>query len=200
MKKSISIFLALIVVLSFSVSAFADGDIPNYRWIDVENNVINVFGDAGNVYPLEEVNATFWLPSEFISHDPAEEGMDETCIGLYATADAGHYIFVDYRDAEGLTLDSYFAYAFQQGFSVSRILVNDIPAIYQEDPANNTFTLMFQTRDDKLLEFFFSPLSSSLYGIVMCSIQPTDVKEEAVEEAPVEPVVPVNPVSGLISK
>ena len=196
MKKFLSFIIA--IVLIFSLSAIASAEL-NYRWIDVQDIVHQSFGSSGKVYPIDEVNATIWLPDEYISVDPAEAGMGDSCVGFYVLG-GNVYVLINYADSEGLDLNGYYYEALQKGAAVQRILVNDIPAIEQDNIADDSYLLMFQTRDNKLLQVIFSPLSNPVNGLIMSSIQPTDVAEETVEEAPAEPVAPVNPVSGLISK
>ena len=72
MKKLISFFLAVFVVLSISAFVFADENLINYRWVDVEKNVQETFGSTGNTWLIKEVDATIWFPSEYSSLDPAQ--------------------------------------------------------------------------------------------------------------------------------
>ena len=195
MKKYLSLILALVFVFSLSAAASAE---LNYKWVDVQNAVQQTFGGTGTFYPIEEVNATIWLPDEYTSVDPAEAGMGDGCVGFYVLG-GNAYVLINYTDSEGLDLNGYYNEALQKGADVGKVLVNDIPAIEQDNLAEDSFLLMFHTRDDKLLQFIFSPLSNPVNGFIMSSIQPTDVAEETVEVA-AEPATPVNPVSSLISK
>lgn len=199
MKKLLSLIIALALV--FSLSAFASAEM-NYKWVDVQNAVQQSFGSSGKFYPINEVNATIWLPDEFISVDPAEAEMGEGCIGFYVLG-GNDYVLINYTDSDGLDLEGYYNEALQKGADVGKILVNDIPAIEQDNSADNSFLLMFQTQENKFLQFIFAPLSNPVYGLIMSSIQST-VTEEPVPDAkdaeiPAAPA-PVNPVSGLISK
>ena len=195
MKKFLSLIIALVFV--FSLAAVASAEL-NYKWVDVQNTIQQVFGSDGTFYPIEEVNATFWLPDEYVSVDPAEAGVGDECLGLY-TLGGNSYVLINYTDGNGLDIDSYYTVCVEKGLDVDKVLINDIPAIIQDDAGSDSFLLMFVTRDNKLLQFIFSPLSNPIGGIVMCSIQPTDIAEETAEVA-AEPAAPVNPVSGLISK
>ena len=195
MKKFLSLIIALVFV--FSLSAVASAEL-NYKWVDVQNAVQQSFGTTGKVYPIEEVNATIWLPDEYTSVDPAEAGVGDGCIGFYVLG-GNAYVLINYSDSEGLDLDGYYNEALQNGAAVEKILVNDIPAVEQDNVEDDSYLLMFHTRDDKLLQVIFSPLSNPVNGFIMSSIQPTDVVEETAEVA-AEPAAPVNPVSGLISK
>lgn len=195
MKKFLSLIIALVFV--FSLSAVASAEL-NYKWVDVQNAVQQSFGTTGKVYPIEEVNATIWLPDEYTSVDPAEAGVGDGCIGFYVLG-GNAYVLINYSDSEGLDLDGYYNEALQNGAAVEKILVNDIPAVEQDNVEDDSYLLMFHTRDDKLLQVIFSPLSNPVNGFIMSSIQPTDVAEETAEVA-AEPAAPVNPVSGLISK
>jgi hypothetical protein len=202
MKKIISLFLSIILIFSLSVHALADDNLLNYRWNDVEQIVQDSFGSTGNIWPIDEVNVTMWLPKEFIPVDPAAEGF-ENCLGLFTSSDGVSYVLINYIDSDGLDLNSYYNYTRDQAPNIYKILVNDIPALEQD--STDSFMVMFMTQEGKLLQFLFSPASNPVYGLVMSSIQST-VAEEAVPVVEPEPVevpatpAPVNPVSGLISK
>lgn len=198
MKKVLSLFLALALLCSLSAFAFADDDLLNYKWEHVEKILQDNFGSDATVWPLEQVNATIWLPNAYYSVDPAELELD-SCIAFFTTESGSDYILVNYADSEGLPLEGYYAYYYQDGQEVYNILVNDIPAVEQD--MEDTFAVTFQTRDAKYLQFIFAPSTNPLYGYILCSIQPTDQAEEVVEEVvEAEPPAPVNPVSGLIHK
>lgn len=204
MKKVFFLLLALVFVLSIPYVAFAEDTLLNYRWVDVQNTVKQVFGSSGTFYPIDEVNATIWLPDEFVSVDPSEADLNDSCIGFYLMGDNA-FVLINYIDSDGLDLDSYYNQCIQQGTSIEKVLINDIPALEQDTPANNSFLLMFQTQENKFLQFIFSPLSNPVNGIIMSSIQSTVPEESApaVEPEPAEvseTPAPVNPVSGLISK
>ena len=204
MKKLVFSFLVLVFLLTICSVVFADDTLLNYRWEDVQSTVTQVFGSNGTFYTIEKINATIWLPSEYSSIDPVEADLDSSCIGCYMMGD-GSFVLINYTDSEGLDLDSYYNQCVLQGISVQKVLINDIPALEQDTPANNSFLLMFQTQENKFLQFIFSPLSNPVNGIIMSSIQSTVPEESApaVEpesvEVPATPA-PVNPVSGLISK
>lgn len=202
MKKVLSVFLLIALLCSLSSLAFAEENLLNYRWVDVQNIVNDAFGSDGNTWSLDEVNATIWLPSVFSPVDHSGEGLED-CIDLFVTQDGGSYVLVNYTSADGMDLESYYNQLIQQGANASKILVNDIPALEQDTA--NSYMITFQTQDGKFLEILFAPISNPVYGLVMSSIQST-VPEEPVPVAEPEPVevpatpAPVNPVSGLISK
>lgn len=204
MKKLFFLFFTFILVFVLSAFSFAEDDLLNYRWVDVQSTVNQVFGSNGNVYSLDDVNITIWLPEEYISINPTEAELDNSCIGCYAMGNDS-FVLINYSDSEGIDLDGYYNYRVQQGLPIEKILVNDIPAILQDDLENNSFLLMFQTQENKFLQFIFSPLSNPVNGIIMSSIQSTVGEEPApvVESEPVEvpeTPAPLHPVSTLISK
>lgn len=204
MKKLVLSFFVLVFLLTICSSVFADETLLNYRWEDVQSTVNQVFGSDGTFYRIDDVNATIWLPSEYISIDPVEAELGSDCIGCYMMGDSS-FVLINYTDSEGIDLESYYNQCIMQGTPIEKVLINDIPAIEQDTPANNSFLLMFQTQDNKFLQFIFSPLSNPVNGIIMSSIQSTVPEESApaVEPEPAEvseTPAPVNPVSGLISK
>ena len=52
MKKIISVFLLAVLLSSISSFAFAEEDLLNYRWIDVEKIVNDSFGSDGTIWPM----------------------------------------------------------------------------------------------------------------------------------------------------
>lgn len=197
MKKFVSLLLALIIVLSLGVVSFADGEITRYDWSETEPLIEQAFGESGNTWTIEEVNADFWLPSIYSSVELTPEQRADGCIGFYAAEGRNDYVLLNYTDSDGLALDSYLYYFLQNGSDVYMISVNGIPAIYLREPEKNSALLVFQTVEGKFFQLIFSPLAGEeVFQYSIISIRP---HEEQVEE-PAEPVVPINPVSGLISK
>ena len=202
MKKAISLFLFITLIFSFSFTAYAEEDLLNYRWRDVEKIVQESFGADGNIWPIDEVNVTMWLPGEYSSVDPAAEGLDNDCIRLFVSSVGSGYVIITYSDADGVDLENYYNYSLGQGVSSYKILVNDIPAVEQD--REDSFMLTFSTQEGKFLQFLFGPSSNPVYGLVMSSImstveeEPLPIEPESVE-VPATPT-PENPVSRLISK
>ena len=197
MKKFISVLLALILVLSLSVFSLADVEITEYNWSETEPLIQQAFGEPGNTWTIEEVEADIWLPSNYSPVELTPEQKAEGCIGFYAAEGRNDYVLLNYSDSEGLTLDSFLYYFQQNNADVYTISINGIPAIYLREPDKGTALLIFQTVEGKFFQVIFSPLEGeAAFQYSVISIRP---HEEQAEE-PAEPVVPVNPVSGLISK
>lgn len=201
MKKIISVFLLAVLLSSISSFAFAEEDLLNYRWIDVEKIVNDSFGSDGTIWPINEVNATIWLPNIFSPIDHSGEGLED-CIDLFVTEDGANYVLVNYTSSDSMDLESFYTQLLQQGANVYKILVNDIPALEQDN--DGSYMITFQTQEGKFLEFLFGPSSNPVYGLVMSSIistveeEPVPIEPESVE-VPATPT-PENPVSRLISK
>ena len=199
MKKVISLFLSIALIFTLSAFAFADEELLNYRWRDVEEIVQASFGSDGNIWPIDEVNATMWLPGNFVPADPSAEGFGDDCIGLFVSSEGAGYVLISYTAADKVDLDNYYNFSLEQGVDSFKILINDIPAVEQDK--EDSFIVTFLTQEEKLLQFLFSPVSNPVYGLVMCSIKSTVEEEPVTEETEViEPVAPKNPVSSLISK
>ena len=74
-------------------------------------------------------------------------------------------------------------------------MAHPLAVIYLREPENDSAILVFQTQAGKFFQVVFSPLTAEkMFQYTVISIRPRE------EEAPAEPVVPVNPVSGLIYK
>lgn len=197
MKKIVSLLLAVIFALSFSVVSFADSEISTYDWSETEPLIEQAFGESGNTWTIDEINADFWLPSIYSPVELTPDQLADGCIGFYAAEGRNDYVLLNYTDSDGLTLDAYLYYFLQNGSDVYMISVNGIPAIYLREPEKNSALLVFQTVEGKFFQMIFSPLAGEeVFQYSIISIRP---HEEHVEEL-VEPVVPVNPVSGLIFK
>ena len=197
MNKIISLLLASILVLSISVFSLADGEITEYNWSETEPLIEQAFGEPGNTWTIEEVDADFWLPGIYSPVELTPEQQADGCIGFYAAEGRNDYVILNYTDSDGLSLDSFLYYFLQNGADVYMISVNGIPAIYLRETDKNSALVVFQTVEGKFLQVIFSPLAGEeVFQYSIISIRPHE--EQA--EVPAEPVVPVNPVSGLISK
>ena len=121
---------------------------------------------------------------------------------LFVTEDGANYVLVNYTSSDSMDLESFYTQLLQQGANVYKILVNDIPALEQDN--DGSYMITFQTQEGKFLEFLFGPSSNPVYGLVMSSIistveeEPVPIEPESVE-VPATPT-PENPVSRLISK
>ena len=196
MMKLFSVVLAVLLVFSLSVCSFADGGMKEYNWSSVKDQLPAVFAEGCVEGLIEEVDATFCLPGLFYPVPLTEEDIKENYIGFLVSEDGNSFILFSYDDMDNNTsLDFLYSYYTQNGINAEKILVNGIPALLQRDFENNILLLSYHTQEDKLLQLMFSPLSNeSIYEYIIASIQPR------VEETAAEPVVPVNPVSSLISK
>lgn len=195
MKKNISFLFAIVFVLSFSVLSYAE-EIPEYNWTDTEPIARQSLG-MGNTWYIEEIDASFWLPADFSPVELTAEDLADGCIGFYSVLGSDLYVLLNYADSQGLTLDSYLSYLQQNSADVYKLTINGIPALYLREADKDTALLIFQTQAGKLFQVVFSPLAAEeMFQFTAISIRP------CVEEADVsgELVVPVNPVSGLISK
>ena len=194
MKKLVSLVLVLGLILTLSV--FASAETTEYNWSSVEDVFNGGLAAQGSFWPLDEVDASFWLPAFFTPAEPTAEDTAAGCIRLFSVEDGLATVLVNYDEADGATLQSFYTYFTQNGSKAELVSVNDVPALLLRDEEHDATVLMYITQEGKLLQFLLLPLSSEeLYTYVITSIRP-NVKEE--ENA--EPVAPVNPVSGLISK
>ena len=131
----------------------------------------------------------------FTPAELTEEDKADGTIAFYTTGNENNFLLLNYSSYENLTIETFYYYFLQNGYSVELISVNGIPAILQRDETRNQILLIFQTRDGKFLQLIFSPLSDEvIFAPIIASIQPN------VEEDSAESVIPVNPVSTLISK
>ena len=194
MKKIFSLFLAVLLLGTRISLAFADGEPLEYNWADAQSYVGDSILSDGTFWDIDEVDASFWLPSIFTPVELTDEDRADGTIGFYSGADG--YVLLYYSDYENLTLEIFYNYFIENGYNVELITVNGLPAILQREEDANQLILSLQTQEGKFLQFLFSPLSSEvIFTPVIASIQPHI--EETTEE---EPVIPTNPVSGLISK
>ena len=198
MKKIFSLFLIFVLLFSLSAVSFADGEEAEYNWGDVVPIISNVFSGDGALWRIKDVEAVMWLPGVFIPADLSEDDAQSECIGFFTTESGSASILLYYVDMDGISLNDLYSYYKQNDIVAEMVSVNGIPAILQKNTDSDMLILTFQTRDGKLFQVLFSPISDENYAkffdMVISSIQP-DVIEE-----PVETVVPQNPVSGLISK
>ncbi len=195
MKKYISFLLAFSLILAFSASCFADNSF-DYSWSTQESNFYDRFGNQYLPWLVEEVDAQLFAPNSFLPVELSDADRADGCIG-FLTSDTGEYIALYYTNSDGLTLDTLYNYYTQNNYLADSISVNDIPAVLLHDDNNNILILTFLTQNNKFFQIMFSPLSekADVFDYVIASIQPY-----VEETSDTEPVVSVNPVSGLISK
>ena len=204
MKKTISFFLAVVLVLILPVFSYAV-DTREYNWSDVNSRLPETLGDNALVCQIEEVDALITLPSSYALVALSEEDKADGCIGIaVSTENNSEYIMFYYTNADGITLNGLYAYFSQNGISADAIAVNGVPAILQRDEANNFLILTYLTVENQLFQIIFSPLSleESLFEYIIASVRPHAAAELNVEpaESVADVPTPVNPVSGLISK
>ena len=204
MKKIVSLFLVLIMVLSVSVVSFAEETITDYNWDQVSSLVQEFFGGTINLALIDEVEATFWIPGTFYIAELSEEDISNNCIGYLLTEDGSAFILIYYMDMPVASLDALLSYNRGQGLNSRMINVNGIPAVRLEDPANDSLSVSFQTQENKLFQMYFYPATndyySAVFDMVIASIFPDEVNIPGQEASEPEPPAPVNPVSSLISK
>lgn len=204
MKKTISFFLAVVLILILPVFSYADNN-REYNWSDVNSRLPEILGDNALECQIEEVDALITLPSSYGLVSLSEEDKADGCIGIaVSTENNSEYIMFYYTNADGVNLNGLFAYFSQNGIPAYAVSVNGVPAILQRDETNNFLILTYQTVENQLFQVMFSPLSleESLFDYIIASIRPhaTAELEAASAEIEVDPPTPVNPVSGLISK
>ena len=195
MKKLISFLLTFSLMFVFSALCFAD-NFFEYSWSTQESNFYDRFGNQYLPWLVEEVDAQLFASITFLPVELTEADRADGCIGFLAS-DTGEYIAFYYTDSDGLTLDALYNYYIQNNYLADSISVNDIPAVLLHDDNNNILILTYLTQNNKLFQIMFSPLSekADVFDYVIASIQPY-----VEETSDTEPVVSVNPVSGLISK
>lgn len=196
MKKFVSCFLIIVFIVSLPVFSFSDWDSAEFNWSSVENIVNQTFPGEINFYSIPEVDVSFWLPSSFASVELSSQDIQSNCIGSFITGPEDSFVSFYYTDSNGLTLDNLYNSMLAMNRTVKKISVNNIPAILQRDDDNGILFLVFQTFEGKFFEVaFFPDYAEVLFDLVIASIRPN------VEEVSnTEPVISVNPVSGLISK
>jgi len=193
MKKYCSLFLVFAILLSLPSISFAE---TSYSWSEAEAMINEIFGDEKTIWSIDEVDASICLPNLFSPNTLTEEDLENGLVYIYSTESDSAFLLMYYTDSEGLTLDSFYSYYIQNGHDVEMIDVNGIPAALLRDVENDALLLIFLTRDGKIFQTIFSPLSmEAICDLIIPSIRPNVKEEESVE-----PSVPVNPVSGLISK
>ena len=196
MKKLISFFLVLVFLVTVSAVSYAE----EYNWADIESRASELMGENSLIWKCDEVDAVFNLPYAFSSYEPSEEDKAGGCVGIaISDDDPDKMLLLYYVDAEGVTLDSLYSYYLEDGALIEKVSVNGIPALLQRNEADNYLSLFYITRENKLFQVVFSPLSdeSVLYKYVIASFRP--FSEEEFADTAVT-AVPDNPVSGLISK
>ncbi len=193
MKKYCSLFLVFAIFLSLSSVSFAE---TSYSWSEAEAMINEIFGDEKTIRSIDEVDASICIPNLFSPNSLAEEDIKNGLIYMYATESGSAFLLMYYTDSEGLTLENFYSYYVQNGYDVEMVEVNGISAALLRDVEDDALLLIYLTQDGKIFQVVFSPLSmEAIYDLIIPSIRPNEK-----EEITVEPSVPKNPISGLISK
>ena len=200
MKKLGFLILVLVIVFSISSVAVAEDKNATYNWDSVIDIIAEVFPDTSKFWIVEDVDAVFWLPDAYISQELTDEDLENNSVGCFLSESGNSLIYLTYSD-EGITLDNYFNALKQNGYDVEMVSVNDIPAIIFRNAENDAMFLIYQTQEGKIFQIMFTGYLdeslSTIYNLVISSIQPHHVEEVEVSD---EPVTSTNPVSSLISK
>ena len=195
MKKFVSLSLVLMLLLSLPVFSFAAG--TEYNYSEVEDHLSERLGGDTKWWKIDQVDALICLPTSFLFAPLSDEDRANDCI-LFALPDddSGRYFLAYYSDAAGITLETLSSYN-QNGFTGEMVTVNGIPAVLQRNTQDNILILSYLTQQNKLFQLLFTPLSDEdpFYSSIISTIQ-ADIPVVAASDD----VVPVNPVSGLISK
>ena len=114
MKKVISFFLSVLLILSLSVVSFADWDSGEYDWASAEAKIKESFGDF-NIYSIPEVTASLWLPGSFLPAERTAEEIENDCIASYMTGPEDAFATFYYMDSDGVSLDALYNTQLQNG-------------------------------------------------------------------------------------
>ena len=198
MKKLLSLLLSFLLLLSLSSAVFAEEE-SNLSWEGFGSVAGDVLGEDAHFVPIPEVNAKIWIPDYLEPVFLTDEDRANDVIAEFRSFDETQLVRITYFDAPGFTLGDYKQVLEDNGIQGVLIEVNGIPVLFYFDAESDMMIANYITTDNFLLQIFFYPYSDEtsffLHEVILSSIQP-DTGEDVSKEA----VVPVNPVSGLISK
>ena len=191
--KRILIFI-LVFVFMFSSLSVASAD---WNWADVSETAQKAF--SGRFVTLEDVKAEIWVPDFLKAILLTDEDLENNCIAAFSPDDESSLVYITYLDMSGLSLEAYRRYLATTGVTANEQTINGIPALVHYNANGDMLVVTFETDEGYFLQAMFYPFSDedfSVLSVVMArSIQPImDSPEDAA------PVVPTNPVSGLITK
>ncbi len=199
MKKFLSLMLSFLLLLSLSSAAFAEEE-ASLTWEDFGSVAGEVFGEDAHFISIPEVNAKIWIPDYLEPVNLTEEDRASNTIAEFLSSDETEMVLIAYSDAAGLTLEAFKKALEEHDINADLVEINGIPVLHYYAAEGDSLIANYITTENNLLQFIFYPfsddLSSFLYTVILSSIQP-DTGEDVAED---EAVVPVNPVSHLISK
>ena len=198
MKKALSLFLSLALLLSGAAFASAE-ETSSITWEEYGSVAGEVFGEDARFVSIPEVNAKVWIPNYLEPVTLTDEDRANDIIANYLASDESEMVMISYSPAAGLTLEAFKKALEDSGVHPDLVEINGIPVLQYYSGEGDSLIANYITTDNYLLQFIFYPfsneLSSFLFTVILSSVQP-DTGESASEEAS----TPVNPVSGLISK
>lgn len=193
MKKILSIFFSLILLLSLPYyCAFAEED--TLSWAYYGPVMEEVFGEDARFVRIEEVDAKIWLPNFLETVALTEDDLANDAIACFMANDSSEMLYITYSDAGGISLESFQQELQKNNISSDLIRINGIPALTYFNTDSASLIVIYSTADGYFFQLICYPFSDDFFNFILSSIQP----DEGVFGA--EPIVPVNPVSQLISK
>ncbi len=173
MKKLFAVLMALCLMGS---AALAE-TVTEINWNDVFGPAVEAGQVAGDFVTFDEIAVKIWLPEGLNATELTEEDRAKGFIGYFTDEKASATVAVQYVDVSGETLEDYFA-ELKNMDDVSEpemVLVNGIPAVNYELPAQDSTTIAFATEAGYILEVTMAPVSAEgaemVWGAVGASIQ-----------------------------
>ncbi len=192
MKKVLALFISLLFLFLFGSSVFAAD--ASLSWEETGPTLEDVFGDTAHFVRLNEVDAKIWLPDYLAPVELTPEDLENNAVSCYLSEDETEMLYITYVDVNNLSLEAFQRQLAQNDITSQIIDVNGIPALIYMLPEDNVTMVTYSTVDGYFLQLMHYPYYDDFFTMILSSLQPDVIEEDAV------PVEPVNPVSGLIHK
>ena len=175
MKKLIIIVFAVLMLTVSAVFA-QETELMEIKWEDIAEGV-EQSGIEGDFYSVSDVGLVMWIPSVLIENELTAEDMADGMILFLASEEGDGFMFVNYMDLEGATLeDAYEGLLEEPGYEdVEMGLINGLKALTYTAAEYDMMGLSFIDENGYMIQFLFFPMSNEgfaqLATIMAASIQ-----------------------------
>ena len=172
MKKSIALFLAVLLLTSFSSVALAEAqtettEMPVYTWDEYEP-LLEQAGIKGDYYTFDSFDLQMWIPEILELVDRTDEQIEQGFIALASSEDDQYQMVIrryEYENPVESIEEWQELLKEQLGIDESVIcLINGLKVLEYQDAENDAFVTDIHVNDGSILEFAFRPFSDHDYA------------------------------------
>ena len=172
MKKLFAILMALAMLCSLTVSAFAEStEVAALNWDDVKDAVE---GFDGSFKQLMETNLMMWIPDIFEEIELDDSDVEAGIVAYLMTEDKDAAVWFTAYEFD-MTLEELAEELKEEYPDLDFVEINGVEAIGFTSPDDDVMCVYYMLDDGTALGINFTPISDedyySLFSVMVCSIQ-----------------------------